>query len=598
MPISTSVRRTLAALALAFTATALQAQCQMRTLTLPVRIVDARPIATVGVNGTDLNMLVDSGAFFSMLPHSTAEQLKLRMRSLPDGFQVHGYTGRIEAKLTRVEKVKLQTVEIPDVDFIVGGNELGAGIQGILGRNFLSMADTEYDLAHGVVRLTFPKGDCANTNFAYWAGDAPVIEAPLVKSDVFDTAIRVDTRINGKRVRAMLDTGAPRTALELKIARKAGVKEEALSFIGETGGAGQGKARAWVGTVALFELGGEKIQNNRIMIDDVEHADSDMLIGLDYFLSHRVYVSRLQKTLYATWNGGPIFASTASGGEYDARFAATPQAIAADDGKGLALRAAGAAARGDFAAALADLNRACELEPAVARHWHDRARAHLALRSAKEALADLDTALRLDPGLSEARALRAPLRHYSADRAGALADLQALDTSLPASSPLRSDMADGFSLLNLKDEALKQWALWIPTHRNDTRLAVVLNNRCWLRARLGLELEQALEDCQEAADLNESSGANRDSLGWIHLRLGNPLRARWAFDRSLELRPGSAWSHFGRALALRRLGQLPASEQDLVAARTIEALIDEQVRQEGFAALLDVAGLTASKPNP
>jgi hypothetical protein len=59
-----------------------------------------------------------------------------------------------------VNKVQFNGAEIPNVQFIVGVNELGAGIMGVLGRNFLSIADTEYDLAHGVVRLVFPKGDC------------------------------------------------------------------------------------------------------------------------------------------------------------------------------------------------------------------------------------------------------------------------------------------------------------------------------------------------------------------------------------------------------------------------------------------------------
>ena len=71
--------------------------------------------------------------------------------------RLQGYTGDIEAKLTRVAEVGLRSAVIPRVEFIVGGNELGSGIMGILGRNFLSMGDTEYDLAHGIVRLVLPQ---------------------------------------------------------------------------------------------------------------------------------------------------------------------------------------------------------------------------------------------------------------------------------------------------------------------------------------------------------------------------------------------------------------------------------------------------------
>src|SRR4029453_19609646 len=101
---------------------------------------------------------------------------------------VDGYTGPIDVRMTSVRRVGLVGAEVSNVEFLVGGNELGAGIMGILGRNILSVADTEYDLAHGVVRLSVPKGDCDKTDFAYWAGQAPVVVVPLEEKDRRDTA--------------------------------------------------------------------------------------------------------------------------------------------------------------------------------------------------------------------------------------------------------------------------------------------------------------------------------------------------------------------------------------------------------------------------
>lgn len=126
-------------------------------------------------------MLVDSGAFFSFLSSTAAAQLKLPLRELPSGMTLEGYTGKIAAKLTVVEKVGLRDTSLSQVEFIVGGNQLGAGIMGIMGRNLLAFADTEYDLAHGVVRLVGPSEGCAEANLAYWAGDAPVVVLPLLR---------------------------------------------------------------------------------------------------------------------------------------------------------------------------------------------------------------------------------------------------------------------------------------------------------------------------------------------------------------------------------------------------------------------------------
>ena len=54
------------------------AACQVESVELPVRMVGPRAMATVGINGTPVPLIVDSGAFFSMLTDAAAAQLKLR----------------------------------------------------------------------------------------------------------------------------------------------------------------------------------------------------------------------------------------------------------------------------------------------------------------------------------------------------------------------------------------------------------------------------------------------------------------------------------------------------------------------------------------
>jgi len=567
------------------------AGCQVSQMEIPVRIVNLRPIATLTLNGTAMPMLVDSGAFFSMLSASTATQLNLPLRNLPFGARIEGYTGRIEARQTLVEKVKLRDAELTNVPFLVGGNELGAGIGGILGRNILSSADTEYDLAHGVVRLSYPKGECDKTNFAHWAGEAPVVVAPLEEQRRADTAIRVDVSINGTRTRALLDTGAPWTSLALKAARRAGIEERDLAPYGRAGGAGEGRARSWTGNVALFELGGEKIVNNRLHIDDVDSTNQDLIVGLDYFLSHRIYVSRLQRQVYITWNGGPVFAQGSATSEYDTRYAALPKDVGKDDADALARRGAAAAATRDYARALEDLNRACELAPGVADYFYARARVHMAMRQPRLALADLDQTLRLDSAQAEARSRRAAMRAEQGDRPGAQEDLAQLDATLPPSSPLRADMGQLYALFGQAPEALRQYDLWVSSHPKDVRLANILNGRCWMRARLNIDLPLALEDCKEAVDKDDAQPNYRDSLGWTYLRLGDAAKAKRAFDGAIKL-AAQPFSLYGRGLANVLLNDIAGGERDLAAARKLKPVIDEDVRKEGFDFAEEVARLT------
>lgn len=484
--------------------------------------------------------------------------------------------------MTRVDRVGLRNAELRGVEFLVGGNELGSGIQGVLGRNFLTAGDTEYDLAHGLVVLSFPKGNCSSTNLAHWAGKAPVIEVPLWAGGHNSMAINIPVKVNGKELRALMDTGAPATALSLAAARSAGIAEGALQSEGSVGGAGQGRVRNWMSPVDLFEVGGQKITNTRLAVNDVSRRDQDLLLGLDYFLAHRVYVSYLQDKVYITWNGSAVFVRRpASERDDDARDAAPAREVSNDDADALARRGAAAIATGHCERALLDLNRACELAPGVADHVYSRARLHLAMREPTLALADLDRALQIDPGMSEARARRADLRARRGDAAGAKADLEQLDASLPPASALRADMADLFSRLNLAPQALAQYDQWLDTHPRDAARAEALNGRCWLRTRLNLDLPKALQDCKDAVAADELSAENLDSLGWTYLRLGNAAKARSTFDAAIKLRP-LAMSHYGRAMASRRLQDVAPAEQDLATARRLDTAVDAQVRREGF----------------
>lgn len=440
------------------------AACKLQSLEMPVTMVENRPITTVGINGQDVKLLVDSGAFYSALTDALATELQLKTSRLPFGMRIDGLTGKMEARQTTVERLKFVRGELKDIDFVVGGNEPGGGARGMLGRNLLSYTDTEYDLAQGIVKLMVPNGDCADTSMAYWAGDTPVSIAPLQREPGDKTpAITSTALLNGKSITVVFDTGA-RSVLSLAAARRAGIAADAMKPAGQLGGAGRGSAKAWVAPVDSFELGGERINNSRLMVGDFDLKDVDMLIGVDFFLSHRLYIAKGQRKIYFTYNGGPVFAlnsvdkaDSANGARED-----TPL----EDGAAYARRGAAAAARRDYPRALADLDRACALEPTVASHFTLRGTVHRASGQPGEAMKDFDTALALDPAANEARLWRARLREATRDREGALDDLKALDRALSAQAHERRDLAQLYARLDLYDLALPQLNAWITPRPN------------------------------------------------------------------------------------------------------------------------------------
>jgi predicted aspartyl protease len=312
------------ALGLSLLAGRVLAACMVSPLAeLAVTTNDLRPMVPAKINGADALFIVDSGAFYSLISPSSATQYGLQLKPTTFGASMVGIGGETDLSFTTVKKFTLADAPIPDLNFLVGGAEPGGGAAGLLGRNVLGIGDVEYDLANGVIRLMRPKG-CGGAVLAYWAGAKPYsvmeITAPnsassLTTGTIFAGGgeIRATTGaafVNGVRIRATFDTGAGTSVLSLRAAARAGVRPNDAGVVnaGLSRGIGRRTMETWIAPFASFKIGDEEIRNTRLRIGDLPLGDDvDMLIGADFFLSHRVYVANSQHKLYFTYNGGPVF---------------------------------------------------------------------------------------------------------------------------------------------------------------------------------------------------------------------------------------------------------------------------------------------------
>ena len=97
-----------------------QARCKITGMVeLPVTMAGTRVIATVEINGAKVPLMVDSGAFYSMLTAAAAAQLKLPVEATPHGPYVIGITGAAVTHMTTVDKLHLLGGDIPDAEFLV-----------------------------------------------------------------------------------------------------------------------------------------------------------------------------------------------------------------------------------------------------------------------------------------------------------------------------------------------------------------------------------------------------------------------------------------------------------------------------------------------
>lgn len=579
---------------------------------LPITMNSLRPTIGVKINDRDAKFVLDSGAFYSMMSSATAAVYNLKTRPGPFGFTVVGVGGAADVEIATVKNFSFAGVTIKDVEFLVGGSEVGNGDAGLLGQNFLERFDVEYDLAKGMIRL-FHTEDCEHTRLAYWlAPDQAYSFMPIDRIDPMHPHTIGVAYVNDHKIRVAFDTGAFTSVLSLKAAERAGFKPDSPGVVasGYTSGIGRGMTKEYIAPFASFKMGdGEEIKNTRLRIADIGLDNADMLVGADFFVSHRIFVANKEHGLFLSYNGGPVFnlsqnhaVSTVSSpeGQPDARTGEAQQTgeakpagdanradakpagdakqggdsgAAAGHAAELARRGSALAARRDFGPALADLSKAVELSPNEPEYYYQRANTYWASGQADLALKDYDHVLLLKQDFLPAYIPRAEIKLSKKDEPGAIADLEAVDRLAPKQADLRLMLAELYERIDRLPAAIEQFSLWMQYHPDDSRMLTAMTGRCFSSALQNQELPTALSDCNKALRRADKKNQNYSYLfvnrGLVRLRQGDYDKAVADFNDALKAMPKNAPALYARAVAESRKNQKKDSESDLEAARQI-----------------------------
>jgi tetratricopeptide (TPR) repeat protein/predicted aspartyl protease len=601
------------------------AKCELKKVAeLPITMVGLRPTIGVQFNGKPANLVLDSGAFYSSISGATAAEYGLKLGPAPFGLRVRGIGGYTDMSLTTVKDFGLIGLTIHNVEFLVGGSEVSGG-SGLLGQNLLEKFDVEYDLAHGAVRLWKTEG-CGKSLLAYWTTpDKPFSLLHINGIDPHDPHTTADAYVNGKEIRVMFDTGAYTSVLSLKAAARAGVKPDSPGVVdaGSSSGIGRATIKSYLARFDSLKIGdGEEIKNIRLRFGDIGLDEVDMLLGADFFISHRIFISNHEHKAYITYNGGPVFnlskaqqsaavtpppsepaapgdpsapgaTATSSGAPADANAAANADIAAnpnaADtptDAAGYARRGAGFAARHDFVPALADLSKACELTPNEPEYFYRRALIYWQTGAAPQALADLDHALQVKEDFLPAYLPRAEIHLQQKDLAAADADLLNVDRLAPKQADLRLELAAIYFRLEKLPAATQQYSLWIDSHPDDSRMVRALGSRCLLSALQNQDLAQGMKDCSKALSRGDKKSSDYGQLyadrGLVYLRQGNYDKAIADFNDALKLQPNVARALYGRGVAESRKNLATQSAADIAAAQGLAPQLPEHYQRYGI----------------
>jgi predicted aspartyl protease/tetratricopeptide (TPR) repeat protein len=568
-------------------------RCEFRSYgTLPVDMIGGRATTVVKINGKDTRFAVDTGAFYNFMPRADASSLGLKLRASPINVRFGDIGGNVDAEFTYVKQFGILGTTLENIGFFVGGTDTGYGL---LGANVLDFDDLEIDLAHGKLTL-FQANHCNNLSLAYWAKDGHynVVDIepagdPIVRGAPIDRRTFLSVTINGKQVRALLDSGTSVSALSRRGAERIGIDLKAPDVkAGTTNGLGGKWVNTWIVPIDSFSVGAESFQHSQMEVVDgqVGNNDTDMVLGVDFLLAHHMFIANSQNKAYFTYNGGRVFAFAApsDGGKSDAGTPADDGDVAPKTASDYALLGDANLSRGEAKVAIADLDEAIRKAPDQAAYYVARARAREADKQPVAALTDLDKSLSLDPKDLDALLLRAQLRVTLKQHTGAVADVTAASTLVPAGSAQARSIAALYIQLDQPAAALPMLDDWIRLHGDDVMLGFVLNERCWARSLSNQMLDDALKDCRKAIKRDGEYAAYLDSLGMVQLRLGHYSESIKVYEQAAAKNPRSAWSRYGLGLAEIRNGQTDAGHADLVAARALDPDIEARAAQYGLTA--------------
>jgi predicted aspartyl protease len=288
------------------------------------------------VNGHPIKVLIDSGAFGTALTRHAAESAKLPL-SHTDRTSV-GVSGESQELQASVQEFTIGAAKWGRMRMRVIMDTAGQDDDGaILGANVLFQNDVELLLKDKTIHLFRPQ-DCQDTYLGYWDKDAIVLPM-LDNRTASDLRAMITVEVNGKPMRALLDTGAQVSAIDRKAAERAGVTKPADAQERTVYGIGTRKLQSWVGTFQTVAIGPEEIRNTKLSVMDLwgaarqdlgywgseslTHAP-ELVLGADFLTSHRVLFANSQRRVYLTHLGGPVFKSGASSAPAPATPASAP----------------------------------------------------------------------------------------------------------------------------------------------------------------------------------------------------------------------------------------------------------------------------------
>jgi predicted aspartyl protease len=260
------------------------------------------------INGKPVKFLLDTGASRTYVMRAEADRQNLNPERINQ--QTQGVGGLTSIFLVKIKDFAIGNAHATNLRFPVIDAMEHTGAAGLVGVDFLMQYDVELNFADHRIKL-FRAEHCQERDLAYW--DQHAMSVPMAFfNDSKHT--RVQVKVNGTTMWAMIDSGASRTLIDGDAARKLGFSAAApgVTYSGKIAGIGPEKRDSWNMTFDSFAIGDEVVQHPRIAVMDGwdgfrGRKEFDIILGRDFLAAHHVMLATSQGLFYYSYNGGQVF---------------------------------------------------------------------------------------------------------------------------------------------------------------------------------------------------------------------------------------------------------------------------------------------------
>ena len=279
-----------------------EVNCEYKNLsTIPIKFTGKSLLPTFEgkINQKLATMLLDTGSGLTYIIPSAAANLNLRVGN-PSSV-AHGVGGAASRSVTRPDSFEIGVIRSnrPYL-FVLNGMGFTPYFDAIVGVDYLLALDLEVDFQ--AMQIKFYKAkDCTT----YPKPDWTTSEVVFIEADKDDDRPQFMINLNGKPMRAIVDTAARYTTLSLKAAENLGITEESgrLSNPKFAIGVGVEKSQTWKTRIDQLEIGDIIWRNKEISVGSLARSDEkapQILLGKDFLLEHRILFSMGTRRLYLT----------------------------------------------------------------------------------------------------------------------------------------------------------------------------------------------------------------------------------------------------------------------------------------------------------